>query len=201
MPGLFAVPGHGPEQEPRVRQVRGAAGAALAVRWHRAGRPRSGGPRTGVPGHGHGGAVRRAHRELAGRVPRVRVRRDVVRPIVRAAVQNVRAEHRTPDRRQDGGQAPGARGRRVARGRRDRVPRRRDQRPLLLRGGGPRRVRPRLVRVRLLSRDRQRAGTAAPGTPRPRPIRGRSRLAWPHVRVSVRTAVAAAEGSRDKLCR
>lgn len=174
VPGLFAVPGHGPGQDARVRQVRGAAGAAVAVRRHRAGPLRGGGPRTGVPGHGHRGAVRRVDRERAGRVPRVRVRRDVVRQVVRAAVQRVRAGHRAPDRRQDGGQADRmARRGRAAGGRRDRVPRRRHQRPLLLRGGGPRRVRPRLVRVRLLSRGRQVAaagarGTKVPGTPRGR---------------------------------
>lgn len=110
MSGVFAVPRHGPEQQPRVRDVRGAVGAALAVRRHRAGHRRGGDPRTGVPGFRLRGRVRRPDHQLGCRVPRVRVQRDDVRPGSRTAPRPIaRAERHAEDNGHGRGRVDGAR--------------------------------------------------------------------------------------------
>lgn len=49
VPGVFAVPGNGPEQTADAGRVRRAAGAVMAVRRHRAGRRPGGHPPRTVP--------------------------------------------------------------------------------------------------------------------------------------------------------
>jgi len=121
---MFAVPRHGPERTSDAGQVRRAAGVALAVRRHHDGRRPGGGPRRGVPRERHRGRVRRSDDQLAGRVPRVHLRRHAVRQELRAAVRPVRPGFRPQDNGQDGGteRACGTRQRHTAHGRRGRVP-------------------------------------------------------------------------------
>lgn len=161
VPGVFAVPGDGPEQTADAGRVRGAAGAAVAVRRHRAGRWLGGRPPRTLPDgrrrHRRGGRVRRPDDQLARRLSPVRVRHDVVREEFRAARQAVLRGNEPSDREQDGrADRPFRRHqRRPSHGRRHRVPRRRGRRPLLLRGSGRQRHHDRgqrqFLRARILS--------------------------------------------------
>jgi len=115
---VFAVSRHGPKRSPGARQIRGAAGGAVAVRRHRAGRRRDGDPRRRVPSDGRRGRVRRPYHQLAGRVPCVRLQSDAERQEVRAQRRAVHAGHR-PDNSARLGHRHG----RPACGRLDNVPR------------------------------------------------------------------------------
>lgn len=95
--GMFAVSRHGPKRSPGARQIRGAAGAAVAVRRHSAGRRRDGDPQRRVPSDGRRGRVRRPYHQLAGRVPCVRLQSDAERQEVRSQRRAVHAGHRPDD--------------------------------------------------------------------------------------------------------
>lgn len=130
--GVFAVPGRGSERPSAVGQVRRAAGAALAVRRHRAGRGRGGVPRRTVPGERVSrrrkrppGRIRRPGRhQLTGRLSRVHIRHDGQRSeLDDGAAQRivVRPRNRLGSGTTDGRTGRSQRG--PARGRRDCVPR------------------------------------------------------------------------------
>lgn len=158
MSGEHAVRGDGPDQTSRAGHVCRAADAALAVRRHRAGRRPGGGPRRDVPVVPHGRRVRARHDQLAGRVQRVRLRRDAVHEKLPGAQEPTVPREQRPEIAAPRGRVDGARRQRRggdARARTRRVPRRRGQRSMLLRGGGRRDVRSEIVRAQLLS-GRQR---------------------------------------------
>lgn len=138
--GVFAVARHGPEQAAGARQVRGAAGAALAIRRHRAGPGRGGRPGGRVPCGRNGGRIRHSDRQLARSLSPVRLRRHAVRQELRAAIQTVRARNRNQNSGQGGGMVRARCHRRPVRGRHDCVSERRRRQSLLLRRTGPGRL-------------------------------------------------------------